>query len=608
MQYALVSVIKGVASLENDQLDECLVRLWEAEELAAKDSDWLGKDVVRGIVTLVGGAVQVLQHSYAKGVYNVLKSWMWIKVLQTDAVNYIGKEREVIRSCALLTLGIFNILLSLLPPQMLTAATYLSGFEGDRQVGLNMLLECWKEDGIFSAWGALVWVGYNVDTKTFLHEKLTEEDKEECDAIFKWAQESYENSVFFSLIRADFVASKQKIASSMEILDSALPYAKELKALEWAVNYKRGVYELADLNFEKAAVYFENSIQVYVRVGRRSMVPFMAMYSFLCYRVVQQRGEEAKTEMEMDSATAKSKADEMLSLIVDYKNMDKANWGRQDIYAFKMLALYKDIDEDDKDDDFESEPWPLLDLAENMVIRMRCTRWMNESQANRFLEMLQENADSLGKEVSAHDLVRMYAIVSQMLLERKQPLKALEWCNKGLALEDEVSDSGFLPLLLYLKAVIMLQQGQLLDAKHCVHLLDEKMTKKSWIHHYVLFKTTLLKKQLKMKERSDDHGYTTIKIGAGASHQHAVHLKANSRFRWEWSVTNHDIRFLCVFRPNGGGVQDLTVVKDIERWDKKSGPNIGTFDAHVAGEIVLEWDNTYSYLRSKDVLFRVISP
>jgi len=147
LQYALVSVIKGVASLADDQLDECLVRLWEAAELAGKDSEWLGRDVVKGIVTLVGGVVQCLQHSVVKGVYNVLKSWMWIKVLQTDAVDYVGKEREVVRSCALLTLGIFNILLSLLPPHMLEAASYLSGFKGDREAGLKMLLDCWKEDG-----------------------------------------------------------------------------------------------------------------------------------------------------------------------------------------------------------------------------------------------------------------------------------------------------------------------------------------------------------------------------------------------------------------------------------------------------------------------------
>jgi hypothetical protein len=92
---------------------------------------------VRGVCTLMAGVVQLLQHSFPKGVWNVLRSWGWIKCLQTDvcpparphdhlpatpsararvraegmracdmqALNYQGKEAEVVRSSALLTLG-----------------------------------------------------------------------------------------------------------------------------------------------------------------------------------------------------------------------------------------------------------------------------------------------------------------------------------------------------------------------------------------------------------------------------------------------------------------------------------------------------------------------
>jgi hypothetical protein len=137
-----------------------------------------------------------------------------------------------------------------------------------------------------------------VDTKTFLDEQMTSDNIQECANIFRWARETYPNSVFFSGVEADFEACRRNIGASMAIIDRASPYAKELKALEWALNYKRGVYELVDLNFEKAAVYFEQSLEVYVRVGRRSMVPFMAMYSFLCYHVVADH--RAKVELEQD--------------------------------------------------------------------------------------------------------------------------------------------------------------------------------------------------------------------------------------------------------------------------------------------------------------------
>ena len=63
LQYAIVGLMKGVASLANDQLDECLARLWEADRLAALDTPWVGKKVVRGVCTLCAGIVQCLQQN-----------------------------------------------------------------------------------------------------------------------------------------------------------------------------------------------------------------------------------------------------------------------------------------------------------------------------------------------------------------------------------------------------------------------------------------------------------------------------------------------------------------------------------------------------------------
>jgi hypothetical protein len=42
LQYALTEVIKGLASLSNDQLDECLSRMWEADRLASEMDAWIG--------------------------------------------------------------------------------------------------------------------------------------------------------------------------------------------------------------------------------------------------------------------------------------------------------------------------------------------------------------------------------------------------------------------------------------------------------------------------------------------------------------------------------------------------------------------------------------
>ena len=41
LNYALTSVIKGILSMANDQLDECADRLWRADALAAEADDWI---------------------------------------------------------------------------------------------------------------------------------------------------------------------------------------------------------------------------------------------------------------------------------------------------------------------------------------------------------------------------------------------------------------------------------------------------------------------------------------------------------------------------------------------------------------------------------------
>ena len=153
LQYALTEVIKGLASLSDDQLDECLKRMWEADRLASEMDAWIGRDVCRGICTACAGLVQILQHNLVKGAWNLMKSWIWIKQLTGDAaLNYEGQEREVIRSSALFCVGLFHYLISLLPPSITSTAAWLSGVGGDRVEGMALLWRCWEEEGMLSPW------------------------------------------------------------------------------------------------------------------------------------------------------------------------------------------------------------------------------------------------------------------------------------------------------------------------------------------------------------------------------------------------------------------------------------------------------------------------
>ena len=46
----------GLLSFANDQLDECLTRVWTAESLLLEDAPWVGQKMLLGMVYLIAGA------------------------------------------------------------------------------------------------------------------------------------------------------------------------------------------------------------------------------------------------------------------------------------------------------------------------------------------------------------------------------------------------------------------------------------------------------------------------------------------------------------------------------------------------------------------------
>ncbi|CAE7254637.1 Ank3 [Symbiodinium natans] len=145
---ALMSLLNGLASLENNQLDIVLQRVRSADEELTKDEDWPGKTVLRGLCNLVAGVVEIMQGMPSRGVWHVLRSWFWLRNLEVEALNYEGHERCCVRSTALLALGVFNLFVSMLPPTAMKAAGWATGFAGGRDVALAQLQSCWEEGGI----------------------------------------------------------------------------------------------------------------------------------------------------------------------------------------------------------------------------------------------------------------------------------------------------------------------------------------------------------------------------------------------------------------------------------------------------------------------------
>jgi hypothetical protein len=464
-------------------------RLLQADQLASESDAWVGQAVVRGICTLQVGFVQILQRSYMKGVFNVLRSWTWVKRLKSEALDFIGPEREVVRSVSLLTLGAFNIILSLLPPSLAKAGSWVSGFDGDRQGGLDMIRACWEEDGLTAPWAAITWLLFTLDTKTLLNEPQTAEDFATCQEILEWADKKYPRSIFFKMAESDLAACRLDMARAAVLNEEIEANLGGLRAMKWVVLYKKGVFNLINAQWTAAGESFRESLSVYVEAGRRSMVPFMGMYTALCFETALEHlaaSDEAGSAGVAESLRTQAK--EMWDLIAAHGAMDTSNWGKQDFVGFRMRAKYHIASDAaappkagsstvsdayaegaaegaaavkaSSQPPAEWRPWALLDLAMAMISQMRCTRWIPDEQTDALLALLDAGAAQRGADQRC-TVAALGAEVSGFRPTPSRTRRALAYCETGLALQPSLSEqgrhSGAITMLLYVKATLLSQ-------------------------------------------------------------------------------------------------------------------------------------------------------
>lgn len=200
-------------------------------------------------------------------------------------------------------------------------------------------------------------------------------------------------------------------------------------------NWKEALYGLTRLDWAGAGQSFRRSLQIYLDVGRRSMVPYVAIQAATCFLAAAEELAEAAAEPAAET-TAEATADTpsglrasavvMMELAGRSMLLEKENWGRQDVWAFRQFgtcvsplefthgaravefhwtelstALMRLLHrygasvgvtaqegcgkqaaeahakgQRAQVEKKSAKVWALLDIAESMVISMRCVRWM----------------------------------------------------------------------------------------------------------------------------------------------------------------------------------------------------------------------------------------
>jgi len=105
-----------------------------------------------------------------------------------------------------------------------------------------------------------------------------------------------------------------------------------------------------------------------------------------------------------------------------------------------------------------------------------------------------------------------------------------------------------------------------------------------------------------IREVDPDEGFTKVDVAAGKFHQVKQEVEKGALVSWEYRSRGGDIQFAASFTPKGGNKEVL--VKLTRRAAHIRGMD-GGFEAKQEGTLVLSFDNQYSAMTGKVILYRL---
>eukprot|EP00929_Paragymnodinium_shiwhaense_P069630 TRINITY_DN35112_c0_g1_i1.p1 TRINITY_DN35112_c0_g1~~TRINITY_DN35112_c0_g1_i1.p1 ORF type:complete len:678 (-),score=190.08 TRINITY_DN35112_c0_g1_i1:23-2056(-) len=586
---AIMSLIHGLASLENDQLDTVLQRVWAADELLAADGDWAGRTVLRGLCLLVAGVVEIAQMSIPQGVFHILRSWLWLRSLESEALNFEGHERSVVRSTALLALGVFGLLVAMLPPSATKAAGWLTGFKGGYETAIGRLRECWQEGGIQAPFAGLILVGVAVDVSSFLGQLEDEraESLAEAQKVLDWAVEKYPGSFFFEILRAGHSAAVRDLPGALETLQQARKNVEDLPAFVFLSHVRRATLECCSLEWSKAAESWRDALETHRKVGRRAVCPTLAMNSYLCYRAAGQTSE----------------ATEMLNIALTYKK-EKKKWSPIDKLSLEQAETARLVEEGEKEGNksaADEEGWfPMLVLLQKVCMIYRGVHFMSDDMRQRLLDVLQSEAARCKDDVEGRSLAVM--IQAEAMRQMERWTEALEYVEDVRQMSPDLTkkarDSGCLQVVELVAAYAHHARGNVAGARDAIARLDG-LGSDHFFKRAVDFKATHLKRLIGMTLQDE---YIEINVSARDAQKLTAEVPDGDH-HIEWDIMLDEYSISGSFRFVGESTS-----QELAKWEKHqadAGPMYGDAQLKGPGTLLLVFDNSFSMLRSKTLHCRL---
>eukprot|EP00928_Gymnodinium_smaydae_P060725 TRINITY_DN4449_c0_g1_i2.p1 TRINITY_DN4449_c0_g1~~TRINITY_DN4449_c0_g1_i2.p1 ORF type:complete len:744 (+),score=110.03 TRINITY_DN4449_c0_g1_i2:373-2604(+) len=457
LHWTFVALVQGMASLATDQLEECLRRVNAACQLADEMEDWVGQRVIKGVSLLIAGVIHLLQRSHLRGGTSLVKAWSYICRFQ-EALTLEGYEAVAVRSFALFTLGVFNFVVSMLPPSLVRVASFTGGgsIKGDQYEAVNHLITCFEEKGPLAPWAAVALLLFHLSFKSVVGQDVLiprRHDLQRCGELLDWAEQQYPDSGVFLFFRSQLLACEHDVSTARLRIEEAHSCLKELNmpALELLVHFRKGVIGICGLDWSCACSSFERSMYIYVDAGRRSWVPTLAYLSCLCGYLEGKLGHAPK----------------MLSIIRDHRAMKKRGWPAQDEFAFERAADNEALGE-------KVQFIALLDLLEFTNVCMNSFSCLDDPTKRNLIAMLDSciNDGTLLPE----DVVRVLALRAELQRRLHLDEEAFASAVAGVELLPSLNARGVANasglLLHWTLALIWLWRGKVTHAQEELRLLE----------------------------------------------------------------------------------------------------------------------------------------
>jgi len=296
----------------------------------------------------------------------------------------------------------------------------------------------------------------------------------------------------------------------------------------------------------------------------------------------------------LELAGQKEGSEEMIAMVVDYRQCeDKTNWEKADRWAFKLAEQAK------------AGTWdPHLELFQLMTVKHRSTMFMPLAKQEELLGMLRVISDASADDPDRK--CRSLFLQAEILRQAADWDRAISMCSEGLALQSSLSEDcarmGFVQYMHYIAASSHFYSSNLPMAKASLRKLEE-CTSSHDLYWTLQFKGTQLTRRLGIEMKDS---YLEISVPNRSDLSVEANVPAGTNVvEWDFTLADFSISFSATFRAEGAD-GEVVQLQHVEKHEASNGPVSGRFEPSSAGKLKLTFDNRFSMMRSKEIVFRVL--